>query len=123
MDLEDPLVQTRMPFVKPLCPAGHLILWDSRTFHANVYPQQDDRMAVYVCMLPRKDCPETQRQKRIQLYEQGRMTSHWPYGKWLSVNGAHPKYTRDKPQPLLKDGKPEIATLNKTQQRLVGYVV
>lgn len=65
------------------CPAGSLVLWDSRTVHCGVEPEKGRRNAaaqrcvVYVCMQPRaRATPAALRKKRAAL-EALRMTSHW----------------------------------------------
>lgn len=69
------------------CHAGDLVLWDSRTVHANApAPEQpvgpDDellRAVAYVCMTPKKWAADDVRRRRRAAYEEGRGSSHWPH--------------------------------------------
>ena len=69
-------------------------------------------------MQPRILADETVLKKRIKLYENGRMTSHWCAGSWASVNPLHP---RSYGQEHVRPDEVEIAKLNSGQRRLVGY--
>jgi hypothetical protein len=71
------------------CPAGSLVLWDSRTTHCGSLPQRGRatpaiRFVVYVCMLPRpadeRERKEVLDRKQQVLAQQG-TTSHWPLGE------------------------------------------
>jgi hypothetical protein len=76
------------------CRAGDLILWDSRTIHCNspaitdpvippsLPPNQSDallRMVCYVCMTPTARASETILRHRVDLFECGIGTNHWPH--------------------------------------------
>lgn len=125
-DTDDPLLSER-PTIKICAPAGHIILFDSRTFHCNVHPfgsilREDNtprfRMCTYVSMQPRSGASTKELEKRIKLYEKGRMTNHWCYGSWFKETPEHP-HTYGAP-----NNKPElieIAQLNPLRQRLIGY--
>jgi hypothetical protein len=97
---------------KIVCPAGSIVLWDSRVIHCGV-PQMKTRekpnfrCVVYICMTPRDRCTEANLRKKQQAFEDLRMTSHWPhkpklfpinpqtYGKALpeTVGFTHPDLT------------------------------
>lgn len=67
--------------LKPLN-KGSMLLWDSRTIHANVPPKNGEvRLGSYVCMLPRlwvENAPRKQLERRRQAFLDARTTSHWP---------------------------------------------
>ena len=66
------------------CPAGSLVLWDSRTVHCGVEPERGranaraQRCVAYVCMQPRARATPSQLAKKREALEKLRMTSHWP---------------------------------------------
>mmetsp|Transcript_39376 Transcript_39376/g.92845 ORF Transcript_39376/g.92845 Transcript_39376/m.92845 type:complete len:351 (-) Transcript_39376:217-1269(-) len=65
------------------CPAGSMVLFDSRLFHSGMGPpsgtQPLPRHVVYVCMTPREWCTEGDLCKRCNLFFNGRMTGHIPH--------------------------------------------
>jgi hypothetical protein len=74
----------RCPVRLVSCPAGSLVLWDSRTIHAGKEALKDraqpnERLVVYVCMTPREKASKAVLTKRIKAFETQRMTSHWPH--------------------------------------------
>lgn len=74
----------RCPVRLVSCPAGSLVLWDSRTIHAGKEALKDraqpnERLVVYVCMTPREKASDAVLKKRIKAFEEQRMTSHWPH--------------------------------------------
>ena len=90
--------------ILPVCFAGDLILWDSRTIHCNTpalvstptYPiDQLLRIVGYVCMTPTSfaersiDEGTTKEQileNRVRLYERKIGTSHWPHLLTTSIS-------------------------------------
>jgi len=73
-------------------PAGAAVLWDSRSWHQNTNSAVgEERLVVYVCMLPRENVENTANQadKRLKYFEEKRITSHWPYA--VHVNGWQPQ--------------------------------
>jgi len=73
-------------------PAGAAVLWDSRSWHQNTNKSTgEERLVVYVCMLPRENAANTSKQaeKRLKYFEDKRITSHWPYT--VHVNGSQPQ--------------------------------
>ena len=118
VDMNDEVFK-KLPVVKVCAPAGHILLWDSKTVHCNTPPKNDSiRMVTYVSMQPRSLADDTTLERRIKLYENGRMTSHWCVGSWASINPLHP---RSYGQVHVRPKEVEIAKLNTVQRRLVGY--
>lgn len=125
-DMSDPGL-ANLPLVKICAPAGHIILFDSRTFHCNVHPYGTKirpdgtvrfRMCTYVSMQPRIGATPAELVKRRALYENGRMTGHWCYGPWLKETSEHPRiYGGQNNRPATI----EIAPLTPLRRRLIGY--
>ncbi len=66
-----------------LCPAGSIVLWDSRTIHCgqeSMHGRTNPKMrcVVYVCMLPRSLITSAQLRKKQKAYNEKRMTTHHP---------------------------------------------
>lgn len=73
-------------------PAGAAVLWDSRSWHQSTNNAVgEERLVVYVCMMPRENPLNTAKQveKRLKYFAEKRITSHWPYT--VHVNGAQPQ--------------------------------
>jgi ectoine hydroxylase-related dioxygenase (phytanoyl-CoA dioxygenase family) len=73
-------------------PAGSAVLWDSRSWHQSTNNAVgEERLVVYVCMLPRENPLNTAKQaeKRLKYFSEKRITSHWPYT--VHVNGEQPQ--------------------------------
>eukprot|EP00928_Gymnodinium_smaydae_P042611 TRINITY_DN28665_c0_g1_i1.p1 TRINITY_DN28665_c0_g1~~TRINITY_DN28665_c0_g1_i1.p1 ORF type:complete len:419 (-),score=55.62 TRINITY_DN28665_c0_g1_i1:289-1491(-) len=93
------------------CEAGDLVLWDSRTVHANApapapptAPRNRLLRAVgYICMTPASFAPDQVRQARRVAYENDFSTSHWPQKLDLGQNGSK--------QRKLSDAPAEVAAL------------
>lgn len=93
---EHPLLQR--PQVLPLCRAGDMILWDSRTIHANTpslippttSPSDLLRAVGYVCMTPADKASPEVLETRQQIFERGMGTTHWPHLLPYTVNTADP---------------------------------
>lgn len=125
-DINDNLLSS-LPLIKICAPAGSIILFDSRTFHCNVQPWGSPyknngdprfRMCTYVSMLPRIGATPQELDKRIRLYQNGRMTGHWCYGPWFKETPEHPQLyggVNIRPDFI------EIAPLNDLRKRLIGY--
>ena len=103
------------------CPAGSLVLWDSRTIHSGKEPdknraQPNYRCVVYVCYTPRNLASKNILNKKINAWENLRTTSHWPHNPKLFPIYPH---TYGKPLPnIVQIPKPEINDLG---YRLIGY--
>ena len=117
-DVTDPGL-SKLEVIKVCAGLGELILWDSRVFHCNTNPRgKIPRMCTYVSMQPRSQVSEKHLQKRIQIYQSGRMTGHWCYGPWFIENSKYPQvYGANDIQPP----QIEIANLNPLQRKLVGF--
>lgn len=103
------------------CPAGSLVLWDSRTIHAGkeALPSRaepNDRIVAYVCCTPRSHATSANVKKHIKYFEEMRMTTHWPHK--VRVFGKFP-WTRGAPLPDVPElPKPMLTELG---MKLVGY--
>lgn len=67
------------------CPRGHGVFWDSRTLHYGNPVQKcadnnyNYRCVVYICMIPRNFANKKDLDKRRRIFDELRMTSHWPH--------------------------------------------
>ena len=98
------------------CPAGSLVLWDSRTIHCGREPMKDrtienTRCIVYVCMVPRNKATQASIKKKQKAFNDLRMTTHYPHKpKLFPINprtygGPLPKVRPIKPPHLTNLGK------------------
>jgi hypothetical protein len=95
------------------CPAGSMVLWDSRTVHSGREPLKKRahphiRNVVYVCYTPRILASKVIQDKRKKHFENKRLTSHWPHKATLfPVPRLYPGMTKpnvvDVPDPILTD--------------------
>lgn len=73
--------------VKPICPEGSLILWDSRTIHSPTDGTDfaAGRIVFYVCFLPYDEEVFTRKheQKKAKAFTEMRATTHTPYPQKL----------------------------------------
>ena len=107
--------------VKVECPAGSLVLWDSRTIHYGKEPEKSRinpniRCIAYICYTPRNLASKKILQKRIKAFEELRMTSHWPHKPKL-----FPKNPYTYGQPLPDITPIQSPKLSKIGRLLVGY--
>jgi ectoine hydroxylase-related dioxygenase (phytanoyl-CoA dioxygenase family) len=73
--------------ILPLCEAGDMILWDSRTVHCSTpaleapttSPDELLRIAAYICMTPKKWATNDVLQNRVQAYMRDMSLHHWPH--------------------------------------------
>lgn len=66
-------------WVKPSMDPGDFIIWDSRSVHYGAAPLgENKRMAIYTCYKPIEFLTEEQRQRKVEAFNQGFMTSHDP---------------------------------------------
>lgn len=105
---------------KILAPKGSVVLWDSRLIHCNTKPNKEGnrfRYVVYTCMMPRKLCSEKMIQKRINAFENLRMTNHWANDLRL-VEKNPQTYGVEMPEVNLQTNLP---VLTEVGRKLVGY--
>ena len=87
---------------EPLCydrklntKAGDFILFDSRTFHCNTVPMEDNlRVCTYICMLPAKWVPEPVQEVRKKALQERRNTNHHP-GDGFKTCAEIPRKVKD----------------------------
>mgnify|MGYP001296763687 CR=1 FL=1 len=108
--------------MKITCPAGSMVLWDSRTIHCGTEPYKTERKkinireVVYICMTPRSLSNDRILDKRKKAFEEMRMTNHWPHKPKLFPEGIR---TYGGPLPeIVSIDKP---VLNELGKKLVGY--
>lgn len=108
---------------KITCPAGSIVLWDSRTIHCGAQPEKtrllsNFRFCIYVCMLPRSQANAKQLVKRIKIFEELRLSRHHPVKVTM-----FPKNPRvwSKDQVREKMTVPTTPILTSVGRRLVGY--
>lgn len=104
------------------CPAGSLILWDSRTVHSGQEPfksrEKDNiRNVAYVCMMPKHHATEEVIQKRITAFENMQMTTHWATQGILFPKEPRVYYKSDIPDV----GEISPPKLTELGRKLVGY--
>lgn len=100
---------------------GSMFLFDSRTIHSGIEAMNwrnnpNYRMVVYVCMTPRSFASDKILKKRIKIFEDLRMTSHYPHKALLFTKNPR-TYGGELPN-ITPPNKP---TLNDLGRRLVGY--
>jgi|TARA_B110000967_G_C18812833_1_gene524536 hypothetical protein len=88
------------------CPAGSLVLWDSRTVHSGQQPvkgraKPKNRIVCYVSMMPQKFLSLREREKKKWAALRGRMTTHWA-AKHVKLFGKNPR-TYGMPLPNTPD--------------------
>jgi ectoine hydroxylase-related dioxygenase (phytanoyl-CoA dioxygenase family) len=105
---------------------GMMVVWDSRLIHCGQESMQwreapNFRFIAYICMMPRMLATPDVLKRRQQLFEEQRMTSHWPHR--LNVNGKQPRiYSKDDKvhiDNITPLGKPTNITA--VGRRLIGY--
>lgn len=114
--------------IRVQAPKGSVVLWDSRTVHANSTAQKGRadperfRYVIYTCYLPRKDATEAQLKKKRKYFEEGRMTNHWPYG--FKVFPMVPRLFGEKRYDegfALTKGEFMLPNLSEVGRRLAGF--
>lgn len=108
-------------FIKISVPAGYIMLFDSVIFHGIDIPTRKDsiRMVTYVSQVPKRFLTYEENRKRIEWYEQGKMTGHWCYGRWLSNTDGFTHRTNGYNVPReIKKGNSNVSQLRRS---LVGY--
>ena len=102
------------------CPAGSLVLWDSRTIHFGLpaQPKRADpnfRCVAYICMLPRSVSNEKEIEKKKRAFEQMMTTSHWPNKITTFSTGNFLSNPKNPVQPMQR---PELNSLG---YKLAGF--
>ena len=93
------------------CPAGSLVLWDSRTVHAGREPlknrvEPNERCVVYTSYLPRSQATPKQLIKKQKAFNEGRSTTHNAikcklFPKQPRTYGKPPPVVKKLPSPVL----------------------
>ena len=95
--------------IMPLCQAGDMVLWDSRTIHCNtsslVSPTSLSknkllRAVGYVCMTPTSKATHEVIEKRRLIFELGDGTTHWPHIIPYEVDATREKVAKFDSLPL-----------------------
>ena len=103
------------------CPAGSMVLWDSRTIHCGTEPEKSRknpnfRCVVYLCYTPRTKTTNNVLKKRIEAWKNLRMTTHWPHKPKL-----FPQTPRTWGDPLPNITPITSPIINDLGYRLIGY--
>lgn len=71
-------------------------MWDSRTFHCNTTPTNEDlRLCSYVAMIPKQSVPPLAKVKREEFFKQNKSTNHHP-GDGMKQALECPRFEQDK---------------------------
>lgn len=103
------------------CPAGSLVLWDSRTIHSGTEPERARKKAKlrcvsYLCYTPRRWATPSIIRKRVKAFQEGRTTTHWPHRPKL-----FPKTPRTYGAPVPNVGAISQPLMSALGRRLVGF--
>ncbi|OWF44015.1 uncharacterized protein LOC110458814 [Mizuhopecten yessoensis] len=97
-------------------PKGGMVLWDSRTVHDNVKPEQNRlhsdrwRFVTFVCMTPARWARKKDLELKKEAFEKMVATAHWPsQGVWLFPSTSECSKTKHKSLIEMVDEIPEIA--------------
>ena len=106
-----------------VCPAGSLVLWDSRTMHAGKEPlktreRRNFRCVVYLCYMPKSLLTEANRKKKVKALKELRMAGHWSAMK-VKLFPKTPR-TYGKELPKVVDIDPPV--LNELGKSLAGLL-
>jgi hypothetical protein len=113
---------SRCQRVKVTCPAGSLVVWDSRAVHMGVQASQERsvpnlRNVAYLCYTPRYRASAEVLKKRIKWFVNAEMTSHLPHNPCKFSKKPHIR-SKEQNDYLVYENPPE---LNAIGRRLVGY--
>lgn len=109
-------------FVRITCPAGSLVLWDSRTAHYGAPPVRGRanpkfRAVAYVCYMPRSKAKPADLKRKLKHFVERRTTSHWP-GKPRAF-GKNPRtYGKTALPKVRASSAPVLSALGK---KLAGF--
>jgi hypothetical protein len=101
---------------KVICPAGSMVIWDSRTIHCGqqamkAREEPNIRSCVYVCMLPRKLCTKSCLEKRRKYYDTQRSIRHNPVSVTVFPEKPH---TRGAPFSITQPHRAVLTELGKS---------
>jgi ectoine hydroxylase-related dioxygenase (phytanoyl-CoA dioxygenase family) len=104
------------------CPAGSIVLWDSRTIHCGkqASPQRAQanyRCVVYISMMPRYVIDYNELKKKRDAFNGLRMTSHW--SNRTNIFPLYPRgWTEDPKNPVKQLQAPVLTSLGR---KLAGF--
>lgn len=106
-----------------MCPAGSLVLWDSRVIHCGQKPlkgreKPNFRFCFYVCMMPRSMATESRITAKQKAFEELRLTSHNPLQSKLFSKEPYVRGDKSALQPITK---PKPPVLTKLGLKLAGF--
>lgn len=89
--------EARHDQIRVSCPAGSLIVWDSRSLHSGLDPVKErkrpnERIICFLSYGPRFGASKKFLQKRIGLYESRRATSHWAHMNLRTIPEKKPSH-------------------------------
>jgi hypothetical protein len=104
-----------------MCPAGSMVLWDSRTMHSCTGAVRgraapNIRNIAYISYEPRSYCTPAALRKRINAFRNQRNTTHWPCNPKLLSD--RPSARDDRIEEIEPLPYPELSRLG---YQLVGY--
>ena len=105
------------------CPAGSMVLWESRTVHAGRSavrgrPVARNRMVAYVSYMPISKLTPKEARKKQKAIVNGRLTNHWAASR-VKLFAKHPR-TYGNPMPNPKPYKPPYLSLEGA--KLAGWI-
>ena len=106
-----------------MCPAGSLVLWDSRTIHCGIEAMRErqhpnTRIISYLCYQPRSQATSAQIKKKQKAFNERRATTHWPCK--VKLFGKQPQ-TYGKPLPEITIPEYNSIQLTDLGRRLAGF--
>jgi hypothetical protein len=109
----------KLQYIK--CPAGSLVLWDSRTIHCGQEALKERekpniRCVSYLCYTPRNRSTDNNLKKKIKAFEEMRTTNHWPHKQKL-----FPKKPRTYGQEIAPIANISEPIVNELGKKLIGY--
>ena len=128
--------ESRHQQIRITCPAGSLVVWDSRLLHSGLEPlrgreKPNFRTVCYLSYGPRHDVRPHILQKRIDLFRKRRATSHWTHVHMRTIPDKPPTESRIwqlQTEPLQTDllkwlvGFPESEMSNLKQTKLTTFM-
>lgn len=104
------------------CPAGSMVLWDSRLIHCGQRalkkrPTSNIRLVAFLCYMKRSGITNANLMKKKKAFNEMRMTSHWPCK--VKLFAVKPYIRGDKVLEDIADIDPPI--LNSIGKRLAGF--